>query len=283
MPGPASPFPLTVLGYGTNSPPGSPNDGDAYVIGSSPTGAWSGHANETAVYGLGRWWFAAVAKGRGQVIFDAGGSRQYGHTGSALFELAKLSDISLTNLSGLTTAGDIVARDGTGPARMAVGAYDGMALRVKSANANKLEWAYDTPVVSFTFNASTATATNAETSGVGNTSTTAAAPVVPSGKTFKILGYLGQIETGTTNGGYDIDVIVRNTTDSTDVVLGSQSSTVAGGVANNLDFNGVGTPDTPLGTVAAGKRFKFGWRNKNTSVAALSGTQKSVTVWGIFV
>lgn len=283
MAGPASPFPLLALSVGLNTPPGSPADGDAYVIGGSPTGAWSGHANELATYAFGRWWFAATAKGKGSVIFDGTASKQYGHTGAATFELAKLTDVSLTNLVGLTAAGDLVVRDGTGPARLAVGASDGMSLRALASAGQKVAWEFPEPVVTFCFNASTATAVNAETSGVGNTSTSVAAPVVPSGKTFKILGFFSQIETGTTNGSYDLEAIVRNVTDSADVVLASANSVVAGGVANNVDLNGVGTPASPLGTVAAGKRFKVGWRNKNTSVAALSGTQKCTIVWGIFV
>lgn len=34
-----------------NSPPGTPSDGDMYIVGTSPTGAWSGNANKIA-----RWW-----------------------------------------------------------------------------------------------------------------------------------------------------------------------------------------------------------------------------------
>lgn len=34
----------------TDSPPGSPTNGSVYIVGSSPTGAWSGHANEVAFY-----------------------------------------------------------------------------------------------------------------------------------------------------------------------------------------------------------------------------------------
>lgn len=33
-----------VKGYRTNTPPGSPADGDAYIIGAAPTGAWAGKA-----------------------------------------------------------------------------------------------------------------------------------------------------------------------------------------------------------------------------------------------
>jgi len=36
-----------------NTPPGSPSDEDTYLIDSSPTGAWVGHANEVACYDSG--------------------------------------------------------------------------------------------------------------------------------------------------------------------------------------------------------------------------------------
>lgn len=37
-----------------NAPPGAPDDGDTYIIGSVPTGAWVGHANKIATF-LGGW------------------------------------------------------------------------------------------------------------------------------------------------------------------------------------------------------------------------------------
>jgi hypothetical protein len=38
-----------------NTPPGSPSDGDVYIVGTSPTGAWSGQANRIAAY-VGTTW-----------------------------------------------------------------------------------------------------------------------------------------------------------------------------------------------------------------------------------
>lgn len=43
-----------------NTPPGSPNNGDRYGVGAAPTGAWSGHANEVAIYDNGVWSFDFV-------------------------------------------------------------------------------------------------------------------------------------------------------------------------------------------------------------------------------
>lgn len=41
----------------TNTPPGSPTVGDAYICGSAPTGAWAGKANKVAIYTDGGWRF----------------------------------------------------------------------------------------------------------------------------------------------------------------------------------------------------------------------------------
>lgn len=67
---------ISALGY-QNAPPGSPAEGDRYLVGSTPTGAWSGHAQEVAYYS-GGWqflepmngWRAYVA-GQGDLRFDS--------------------------------------------------------------------------------------------------------------------------------------------------------------------------------------------------------------------
>lgn len=48
-------FGLSVVNQTTDAPPGSPGDGDAYVIDGSPTGAWTGHAREIAIYQSSAW------------------------------------------------------------------------------------------------------------------------------------------------------------------------------------------------------------------------------------
>lgn len=44
-----------VKSVGDNAPPGAPADGDAYVIGTAPSGAWAGRANKLAVRYGGAW------------------------------------------------------------------------------------------------------------------------------------------------------------------------------------------------------------------------------------
>jgi hypothetical protein len=45
---------LSVLDRNLNAPPDSPAEGARYIVGSSPTGAWSGHARAVAAYQDGR-------------------------------------------------------------------------------------------------------------------------------------------------------------------------------------------------------------------------------------
>lgn len=43
-----------VKGYLTNTPPGSPSDGDCYIVGAAPTGAWAGNGGKaTSIVGDG--------------------------------------------------------------------------------------------------------------------------------------------------------------------------------------------------------------------------------------
>lgn len=46
-----------AIQVGLNTPPGSPTEGDVYVIGESPSGAWVGRANAVAGWFLGSWLF----------------------------------------------------------------------------------------------------------------------------------------------------------------------------------------------------------------------------------
>lgn len=52
-----------VMALGTNTPPGAPEPGQCWVVGSSPTGAWSGHADALAGWTSGGWRFAAPVPG----------------------------------------------------------------------------------------------------------------------------------------------------------------------------------------------------------------------------
>lgn len=54
---------LRVVSVGENAPPASPVEGDRYIVGTTPTGAWVGEADRLARYLDGAWDFfdAAIA------------------------------------------------------------------------------------------------------------------------------------------------------------------------------------------------------------------------------
>ena len=46
-----------AIDRGLNTPPGSPTNGDVYIVGSAPTDAWAGKANKVAIYTTNVWTF----------------------------------------------------------------------------------------------------------------------------------------------------------------------------------------------------------------------------------
>src|SRR5277367_1468211 len=65
-----------VLNTGVKSrsiatPPGSPSSGDVYIVGSSPSGAWSGQAGNVTYYNQG-WNFIVPLEGANFWVHDEG-------------------------------------------------------------------------------------------------------------------------------------------------------------------------------------------------------------------
>ncbi len=50
-------------GAGDNDPPGSPDVGQCWIVGSAPTGVWAGHASALAGWTSGGWRFLAAPEG----------------------------------------------------------------------------------------------------------------------------------------------------------------------------------------------------------------------------
>lgn len=65
----------------TNTPPGSPANGDRYVCGTSPTGAWSGQANKYATYLGSAWEFRTPIEG--DLVYDQTADTHKVYDGSA--------------------------------------------------------------------------------------------------------------------------------------------------------------------------------------------------------
>lgn len=55
-----------------NAPPSSPVVGQAYIVGTSPTGAWAGKANHVAAYGAGGWRHIPPAEGMSLLVKTTG-------------------------------------------------------------------------------------------------------------------------------------------------------------------------------------------------------------------
>lgn len=71
---------LSVISRVINAPPASPADGAAYIIGSSPTGAWEGKAGQVAFYFSG-WRFKTPKAG--WLAFSQADGKFYAYNGSA--------------------------------------------------------------------------------------------------------------------------------------------------------------------------------------------------------
>jgi Protein of unknown function (DUF2793) len=107
-----------VKGYLTNTPPGSPTDGDCYIIGAAPTGLWAGKAaNVTRWSSTAAAWEFFTPK-NGWMLGDNTTRALYRYTAAAweVFVGAKATvtgsrsaNAALASLlTGLATAGIIV-------------------------------------------------------------------------------------------------------------------------------------------------------------------------------
>ena len=54
---------LTVIGFDATTPPVSPNEGDTWALGASPTGAWAGYDDQIASWRAGGWLFVPPVAG----------------------------------------------------------------------------------------------------------------------------------------------------------------------------------------------------------------------------
>jgi lysophospholipase L1-like esterase len=77
---------LLVLDKDLASPPGTPADGDCYIVAASPTGAWDGHAGSVAAYQDGAWAFYTPREGWHAWVADE--DKLYAYSGSAWAEFA---------------------------------------------------------------------------------------------------------------------------------------------------------------------------------------------------
>lgn len=109
----------SVLDKDLATPPGSPTDGQRYIVAGSPTGAWSGHAKDIAIYESTAWVFYTPKEG--WIAWVADEDKVYVYDGAAWAELSAAGGSAHNLLSAThsdTTAhvavrGDIVVADST--------------------------------------------------------------------------------------------------------------------------------------------------------------------------
>jgi hypothetical protein len=98
---------LAVLDRDLSAPPGSPNDGERWIVGPSPTGAWAGHADDVAAWQDGAWQFATPRSG--WFAFAADESTLLVWNGSAwddIFAAVAIAAIQNLGLLGVRTTAD---------------------------------------------------------------------------------------------------------------------------------------------------------------------------------
>lgn len=89
---------IGVLAADAASPPAAPAEGDCYIVGPSPTGAFAGRAGQLAAYDDGSWRFTAPRAG--WVAFAAQSGTLLLHDGTGWRDVASVVR-RLTNLTGL--------------------------------------------------------------------------------------------------------------------------------------------------------------------------------------
>ena len=132
-----------VVSVSLNTPPGSPAQGDTYIVGASPTGAWAGRANCIAGYFGTGWVFVPGNDSTGTAIpmgVRHEGLKVYSKADNALYVWSGSAWAALSSgLSNpMTTAQDVIVGGASGtPARLAVGS-NGFVLSVV---AGAVAWA----------------------------------------------------------------------------------------------------------------------------------------------
>jgi hypothetical protein len=119
----------SALDHTLNTPPASPNPGDAYIIGPSPTGAWAGLANNIAGYYAGWQVKPPVA---GWTAWTRNDSRLLYYNGSAwaLLTTPKLDATvtwvpgTITNAAGVSSSAVTVTGAAPGDLAIVAAPYD---------------------------------------------------------------------------------------------------------------------------------------------------------------
>ncbi|KQX38553.1 hypothetical protein ASD04_07745 [Devosia sp. Root436] len=104
------------------TPPATPLEGEAWIVPSGATGAWSGHTDEIAAYEAGAWAFLDPAAGwqvydrsdKTQMVFDAGAWTPLASLGAALPRLGVNTSADTTNRLAVAAAATLLTHAGNG-------------------------------------------------------------------------------------------------------------------------------------------------------------------------
>lgn len=123
-----------------DTPPGSPLEGDRYIVGTSPTGAWAGHGAEIAALIGGGWTF--LAPDYGWLAYNNADGLHYRYEGgSPIAAWVEFSSGSGLDATLIDAKGDlIVGLAADTAARLAVGT-NGYVLTADSAQSTGVKWA----------------------------------------------------------------------------------------------------------------------------------------------
>lgn len=106
----------------TSTPPGSPAEGDTYIVGASATGVWSGNDGKFAAWLDGSWsfmaptdgWLAYVTDTAELAVFVAGAWTSFAtNGGAALAKLGIHTTADLANRLAVAADGSLFTHDGT--------------------------------------------------------------------------------------------------------------------------------------------------------------------------
>ena len=70
-----------VLSADLSSPPGTPGDGECWIVAASPDGEWAGHAGDIAQWTAGGWRFAGPSAGWRCHVLDRGAAMSHDGSG----------------------------------------------------------------------------------------------------------------------------------------------------------------------------------------------------------
>lgn len=102
-----------VAGFAVATPPADPTPGACWIVGSSPTGAWSGKSDALAIWTSGGWRFVMPTPGFAVWVGDAGAEARFGDDGWELGTIAG-DRLVLSGLEMLAAPADAIGDPGGG-------------------------------------------------------------------------------------------------------------------------------------------------------------------------